>query len=124
MNRVTLLGRLGADPELVKTKTGMSVTNISLATNRTSKGQEVTDWHKIVLFDKKAEVAEKYLIKGMQVIIEGCLTYNKYESDGQVKYQTTILGNHLHFVGGKPGEVKDGLKDKIDLNNIEDGLPF
>jgi single-strand DNA-binding protein len=123
MNRVTLIGRLGANPEMAKTSQGMAVAKFSIATNRISKGEKVTDWHRITLFDKKAELAEKYLVKGNNVCIEGVLTYNKYESDGAVKYSTNILGNHVYLIDRNENEVGK-VTSKIDMDNIDDDLPF
>lgn len=107
MNHITLYGNLGKAPE-VKTVGEKKVAKFSLATTRRGKdkdGNKITDWHRIVLWDKLAELAEKYLTKGSSVIIEGEVQYGGYENkDGQTVYTTDIVGNQMHFVGKKESE--------------------
>ncbi len=132
MNNVTLMGRLGSDPELNYAKSGVAVCKFSLATNRYVSGEEKTDWHNIVCFNKAAEVAGNYLKKGNQVCIEGSVTYEKYEVQGETKVSTKILTNRLHLISAPKESTHNNAQPKkqannpmnIDLNNIEDGLPF
>lgn len=105
MNRVTLIGRLGRDPEMKKTQGGTSVTNLNLATSKKIKGEEKTEWHRVVLFGTPAEIAEKYLRKGDQCAIEGELQTRKWrDQSGQDRYTTEVVvggyDGRLHLLGG------------------------
>ncbi len=100
LNRVTLLGNLGRDPELRTTPSGASVCNFSIATTESYKDkndqwQEVTDWHNVVFWNRQAEVAGQYLKKGSKVYIEGKLKTRSYEKDGVTRYVTEVMGNNL-----------------------------
>ena len=93
MNRVTLIGRLGRDPELKFTPSGVPVCKLSLATSETwrdgqGKKQERTDWHNVVVWNAPAEACGNYLHKGSQVAIEGSMQTRSYEKDGVKKYVT------------------------------------
>lgn len=103
MNRVTLIGRLGQDPETQDTKTGGIITKFSLATDdsyRDKDGNKVeqTDWHNIVAFGKQAEVLSKYLKKGDMLAIEGKVKYSSYEKDGIKMYYTNINLERFTFL--------------------------
>jgi len=147
MNHITIFGNLGKDPE-VKLVGEKKVAKFSVATTRRSKdkdGNKITDWHRIVLWDKLAELAEKYLNKGSSVIIEGEVQYGSYENkDGVTVYTTDIVGNQIHFVGKKEpdpgpvakdeyqgGKIKTGsmsdineLPEATDITDNPDNLPF
>jgi single-strand DNA-binding protein len=107
VNRVILIGRLGRDPELKFTPAGKAVTNFTMATSETWKDdsgerQERTEWHRIVIWGKLAEVAAKYLSKGSQVYIEGKLQTREWtDKDGQKKYTTEIVASSLVMLSGK-----------------------
>jgi len=115
VNKVILVGNLGATPETRVLPSGVSVTNIRLATTevRRSKasGQnsEHTEWHRVVFFDKLAEVAAKHLIKGAQIYLEGKLRTRKWQAqDGSDKYMTEVVAHEMQFLGkqdSKLGEV-------------------
>ncbi len=107
MNLVTLLGRIGQQPEIKYTQSGMAVCNFSLATNKKIKGEDVTSWHRCVAFDKTAELIGKYIGKGDQLGIEGEIKYGSYDKDGNTIYTTDIVVNRIHFVGGK----RDGTQN-------------
>jgi single-strand DNA-binding protein len=113
MNKVILFGNVGKDPEVKKLESGKSVAKFSLATNKSytnASGEKITEtaWHNIVLWNKLAELAEKYVRKGNSIIIEGEISYRSYENkDGQTVYLTEIIGNGLHFAGGKKEELKE-----------------
>lgn len=113
MNHLTIYGNLGGNPE-VKTVGEKKVAKFSVATTRRGKdkdGNKITDWHRVVLWDKLAELAEKYLTKGSSVIIEGEVQYGSYTNkDGVTVYTTDVVGNQMHFVGKK--ETSDPLPDK------------
>lgn len=111
MNLVVLLGRVGQDPEIRTTSGGMTIANLSLATSERVKkdGQWVEDtaWHRLVLFGKTAETAEKYVHKGDLLSIQGRLQYRKWEKDGVTRYATEIVVDRMHFAGGKKSERRD-----------------
>jgi single-strand DNA-binding protein len=107
VNKVILIGNLGKDPEIKYTQGGMAVAHFSLATNERVKDkegnwQDRTEWHNIVLFDRKAEVAGEYLKKGRTVYIEGSIRTNSWDDKetGQKKYRTEIIGNQMVLLGG------------------------
>lgn len=106
VNKVILLGNLGADPEVRHLESGGVVANISVATSEsyTKNGQRVdqTEWHKVELWDKLAELAEKYLAKGNTVYIEGKIRTNTYQDkEGNTRYDKRIRATNMTFVGGR-----------------------
>ena len=106
MNKVILVGHLGADPEIRYTADGTCVAKMSLATNRgytNAAGERVerTDWHRLTAWRKTAEVAGKFLTKGRMIGIEGHLEYGSYEKDGVTHYTTDIQVEKLEFLGSK-----------------------
>lgn len=111
VNKVILVGNLGQDPEIRYMPNGGAVANISLATSeswrdkQTGENREVTEWHRVVLFGKLAEVAGEYLRKGSQVYIEGQLRTRKWQDQsGQDKYSTEVVvnvGGTLQMLGGR-----------------------
>ncbi len=115
VNKVILIGNLGKDPEIKYTPSGMAVAHFSLATNDRVKDKDGnwtdrTEWHNIVLFDRKAEVAGEYLKKGRTVYIEGSIRTNSWDDKetGQKKYRTEIIGNQMVLLGGGPREGAEG----------------
>src|SRR5208283_1984804 len=114
VNKVILIGNLGKDPEIKYTQGGMAVAHFSLATNDRVKDKDGnrgdrTEWHNIVLFERKAEIAGEYLKKGRTVYIEGSIRTNAWDDKdtGQKKYRTEIIGNNLVLLGG-PREGGEG----------------
>lgn len=107
INRVTLIGNLGNDPDQKFTQAGMAITRISLATTSVRKDkdgnqQERTEWHRVVFFGKLGEIAGEYLRKGSTVYVEGALKYEKYTGqDGVEKYSTDIVANEMQMLGGR-----------------------
>jgi len=111
VNKVILVGNLGQDPEVRYLPNGGAVTNITLATSeswrdkQTGENREVTEWHRVVLFGKLAEVAGEYLRKGSQVYIEGQLRTRKWQDQGgQERYTTEVtvnVGGTMQMLGGK-----------------------
>lgn len=115
LNRVTLVGNLGQDPEFKTTPQGSSVCNLNIATTETYKDKssgewkDITDWHRVTLWDGLADTANKYLKKGNKVLIEGKLKTRSYEDkDGVKRYITEVLGNSLIMMGGGGGESNSG----------------
>ncbi len=111
INKVILVGNLGADPETRYMPSGKAVTNIRIATseNWTDKQsgdkQERTEWHSVVLFDKLGEIAAEYLRKGSQVYIEGSLRTRKWQDkqSGADRYSTEIVARDMQMLGGRAG---------------------
>ena len=106
LNEVRLIGRLGKDPEMRQTAAGATVTTFTLATNRYTKaadgtGQEETDWHTIVLWDKLAETSNTYLRKGAQVFVGGRIQTRSWEQDGQKRFKTEIIANEMIMLDPK-----------------------
>jgi len=115
VNKVILVGNLGADPETRYTANGGAITNIRLATSeqwrdkQTGENQERTEWHRVVLFGKLGEIAGEYLKKGRQVYIEGSLRTNKYtDKEGVERYTTDIVANEMQMLGGPGGGESGG----------------
>ena len=107
INKTILVGNLGGDPEVRYMPTGAAVTNITIATSETWKdkqtgqNQERTEWHRVVFFNKLAEIAGEYLRKGAQVYIEGALRTRKWQDQsGQDRYTTEIVASELQMLGG------------------------
>lgn len=115
INKVILVGNLGADPETRYTANGGAITNIRIATSeswrdkQTGENQERTEWHRVVLFGKLGEIAGEYLKKGRQVYIEGSLRTNKYtDKEGVERYTTDIVANEMQMLGGPGGGGGEG----------------
>lgn len=108
VNKVILLGRLGKDPELKYTPSGAPVCNFTMATSenwmdKSGQKQEKTEWHRIVVWGKLAEVSNQYLAKGRQVFIEGRLQTRSWDDkNGQKQYTTEINATTVQFIGDRP----------------------
>jgi single-strand DNA-binding protein len=101
VNRVILIGRLGKDPEIRYTASGKAVCNFSIAINEGYGDKKQIEWIAIVLWEKTAEVAEKYLKKGSLVYIEGRLQTRSWEDkEGTTKYKTEVVGQRMQMLGG------------------------
>ena len=109
VNKVILIGNLGRDPETRYTTGGDAVTNLNLATSeqwkdKNGEKQERTEWHRVVLFGRQAEIAGEYLKKGRSVYIEGRLQTRKYtDKDGVEKYSTEIVADRMQLLGSREG---------------------
>jgi len=110
LNKVTLIGNLGADPEVRYMPSGGAVTTIRLATTRrwkdkqTGERKEETEWHRVVFFTRLAEIAGEYLKKGSQVYVEGRIRTQKWQGqDGQDRYTTEIVAEEMHMLGSRSG---------------------
>ncbi len=110
VNKVIIVGTLGADPEVKQLASGNAVTNISVATNESWKDKntgetiEKTEWHRIVVFGRLAEICGQYLRKGSQVYFEGRLQTRKWQDqNGQDRYSTEIVANEMQMLGGRSG---------------------
>ena len=110
INKVILIGNLGADPETRAMPSGTTVANLRIATSeswrdkQTGEQQERTEWHRVAFFGRLAEVAGEYLRKGSQVYVEGSLRTRKWQDkQGNDRYSTEIVGNDLQMLGGRGG---------------------
>ena len=110
INKVILIGNLGADPETRAMPSGTTVANLRIATSeswrdkQSGEQQERTEWHRVALFGRLAEIAAEYLKKGSQVYIEGSLRTRKWQDkQGNDRYSTEIIGNELQMLGGRGG---------------------
>ncbi len=115
VNKVILVGHLGQDPDVRAMPSGSSVANLSLATNEqwrdknTGEPQERTEWHRLALFGRLAEIAGQYLRKGAQVYVEGRLRTRKWQDrDGHDRYSTEIVVNELQMLGGRGSTSQAG----------------
>lgn len=134
VNRVTIVGNLGQDPEMKALPSGGYVTTISVATSEswkdknTGQQQEKTEWHRIVFFNKLAEIAGQYLKKGSQIYVEGKLQTRKWQDQsGQDRYTTEIAGKEMQMLGSKGSQENNynnnnGLDQNTnteELHNLE-----
>jgi single-strand DNA-binding protein len=110
VNKVILIGHLGADPETRAMPSGMTVANLRLATTenwkdkQSGENQERTEWHSVALFGRLGEIAAEYLRKGSQVYIEGRLRTRKWQDkEGRDRYTTEIIGSEMQMLGGRGG---------------------
>lgn len=132
LNKVMLIGRLGVDPELKYTPQGTAVCNFNLATDESYKDQQgnavdKTEWHKIVLWRKLAEIAGQFLKKGSLIYLEGSITTRSWEQDGQKKYVTEIIAVNMTMLDSnqekaKPQKQKEQAKENPMAE--DDDLPF
>ncbi len=121
VNKVILIGRLGADPEVKTVSNGNTVARLSLATSESwtdkeGQKQEKTEWHRVVVWGRLAEICGRYLAKGRQVYIEGRLQTRSWEDQqGQKKYTTEIVGSTVQFIGGN--QAQDGAHQSSGQQN-------
>lgn len=102
VNKVILVGNLGKDPEIRATQSGGKLANFSIATSKKVNGEEKTEWHRLVAFNKTAEVIEQYVKKGSKLYVEGELQTRKWtDKDGADKYTTEILVNQMTMLDSK-----------------------
>ena len=141
INKVIIVGNLGQDPEIKYTAGGAAVTTLSIATSDSWKDkdsgmdQERTEWHRVVLWRRLAEIAGEYLKKGSKVYIEGQLQTRKWEQEGQTRYTTEIIARDMQFLDSrgnsntsstrKSSEMDDQSASDVPDSAIEDDdIPF
>ena len=145
INKVTLIGNLGADPDVRFTQAGEAIANVSLATSdswkdkQTGEAKEMTEWHRVVVFGKLAEIAKHYLHKGSKVYVEGRLRTRKWQAqDGQDRTTTEIVvgtGGTLQMLDPKPGNDPRALNSactelqrppvpEVPPADFDDDIPF
>ncbi len=109
INKVILIGNLGRDPEVRYTPNGSAICNITIATSRNWKDKttgdkvEETEWHRVVFYDRLAEIAGEYLKKGRPVYVEGRLKTRKWQKEGQDVYTTEVIADNMQLLGGREG---------------------
>lgn len=111
VNKVIIVGNLGADPEVRFTGSGQAVANLSIATTEKWQGGEKTEWHRVVVFGKQAEACKEYLSKGRQVYVEGRIQTRSWDDkDGNKRYTTEVIAQRVQFLGRAPG--REGMPAK------------
>ena len=141
VNKAIIIGNLGSDPEIRTISSGSRVTTLSVATNRrwtssTGEMQEETQWHRVVAWNKLAEIAEQYLKKGDRIFVEGRIQYRQWEDqNGQKRYTTEIVARELVMLGGRGEDALETQKapsyggedyEDFPAESLEEGddLPF
>jgi single-strand DNA-binding protein len=146
VNKVILIGNVGRDPEMRYTPSGLAVANIAIATNEAWKDkqsgqvQERTEWHRVVFYQRLAEIAGEYLRKGSKVYIEGRLRTSKWQdkTTGQDRYTTEIIADNMQMLDSKAGTTGDFPSTSFEkptgapsmpeaapsLENFDDDVPF
>ncbi|MBK5968814.1 MULTISPECIES: single-stranded DNA-binding protein [Thiorhodovibrio] len=131
LNKAQLIGHLGRDPEVRQAKNGQgAVANLTLATSerwkdKAGEAQERTEWHRVVLFGRTAEVAGEYLNKGALVYVEGRLQTRQWQDEsGQDRYTTEIVADKMKMLGGKNGSAGSRQKAPTSKADFDDDLPF
>lgn len=124
VNKVILVGNLGNDPEQKSLPSGGAVTNISVATSeswkdkQTGQQQERTEWHRVVFFNRLAEIAGQYLSKGSKVYIEGALRTRKWQDqNGQDRYSTEIIASEMQMLDSRGGDMQQAGGGGYQNNN-------
>jgi single-strand DNA-binding protein len=130
INKCIIVGNLGQDPNMQHMPSGGAVTSISVATSEswkdknTGQQQDRTEWHRIVFFNKLAEIAGQYLKKGSKVYIEGSLRTRTWEKDGEKRYTTEIVANEMQMLDNK-GEGGNGASNNAQTTpEFDDDIPF
>lgn len=123
VNKVILVGNLGADPEQRFLQNGDAVCNIKIATSEswkdkgTGEKKEATEWHRVVFFRRLAEIAGQYLTKGSSVYVEGSLKTRKWQDkDGSDRYTTEIVGSEMKMLGGGKGDGESRYAPQAELS--------
>lgn len=136
INKATIIGNLGQDPDVRYTPGGMAIATLSIATSeawkdkQTGEKKEKTEWHRVKLFNRLAEVAGQYLKKGTKVYVEGRLQTDKYEKDGVTHYTTNIICQDMQILsGGAQRDAQQGSSQQPDRqpgadDDLDDDIPF
>ena len=148
VNKVILVGNLGNDPEVRYMPNGNAVANVSLATSEswkdksTGEQQEKTEWHRVVFFNRLAEIVEQYVKKGTKLYVEGRLQTRSWEQDGVKRYSTEVVANEMQMLDSRGGVSQDFGDSQIaaapaaqssqpqaaaspqNFDNFDDDIPF
>ena len=133
INKVILIGNLGRDPETRYMQSGSAVTSVSIATSKswkdknTGQQQERTEWHRVVFFNRLAEIAGEYLKRGSKVYVEGELRTREWEREGQKHYTTEIVANEMQMLSGREQGGQGGNTSSTPpppQDDFDDDIPF
>ena len=133
VNKAIIVGNLGKDPEVRYTTDNSAIANVSIATTdrykdkTTGEQKEITEWHRVVFFNRLGEIAAEYLKKGSQVYIEGKLRTRKWtDKDGAEKYTTEIIADQLKMLGGRTSEATNAppAPKAKPADDLDDDIPF
>ena len=129
INKAIIVGNLGADPEIRATQAGSIVANFNVATterwtDKQGQKQESTEWHRVVFFDRTAEVCRDYLEKGSMVYVDGKIQTRKWvDNQGNDRYTTEIIGREMKMLGGRPAKQEHDPRDHVPPTEQE-SVPF
>lgn len=129
VNKVIILGNLGRDPETRFSNNNLQITTMSVATTsyrrsvESQERMEETEWHRIVLFGRNAEIAQQYLKKGSRVYLEGRLRTRRWEKDGQTHYSTEIIADAIQLIDRKSDSVGGGMGYGAPADDFESSAP-
>lgn len=128
VNRITLVGNVGSDPDIRRTAAGTPVAHLSLATNRrfrrNGEDQERTDWHRLTFWARSAETVERYVRRGARLYVEGRLEYGSYERDGQSVPTADVIVHEFMFLDPAGADL-DGLdedRDELETEELEEEM--
>lgn len=129
LNKVMIIGRLGADPEMRYTESGNAVTTFNVATSRKftkdSERVEETEWFSVVAWNRLAETCAQHLTKGRQIYVEGRMQTRSWDKDGQTRYRTELIAHEVKFLGRESETVSTGKENNGEAFEIDpDSLPF
>lgn len=130
INKVILIGRTANKPSIKEGKSGNKYCHFSLATNTGYGEKKQTDWHDITAFGKTSELCAQYIDKGSLIMIEGRITYEKYEKDGKTTKTTKIIADSVTFLSGKTqqneGQETQQIQQQPSFSDdvVSDGIPF
>lgn len=129
MNRVTLVGNLGADPELRHTTNGQAVLNLRMATTESffskekNGRQERTEWHSVTIWGKRGEALARYLSKGSRLLVEGSIRNTQYDKDGEKRYRSEVVARNVILMGGGSGKPEAEYEPE-GAPNYDEEIPF
>ena len=132
LNKVMLIGNVGNDPEFKSTASGTALVSLSLATSekwtdKSGQKQEKTEWHRCTAFGRTAELIGQYVKKGSKLYIEGKITTNSYEKDGEKRYSTEIIVNSMQFLDSKGQAESQPKQHRAPVqqhDDFDDDIPF
>ena len=130
INKVIILGNLGQEPKIQHMPSGSAVTSISVATSEswkdknTGQQEQRTEWHRVVFFNKLAEIAGQYLKKGSKVYIEGSLRTRSWDKDGEKRYTTEIVANEMQMLDNKGDGGNAAGNSTQQTPDFDDDIPF
>lgn len=135
LNKVMLIGNVGREPEFKSTPNGTAIVNLPLATtekwtDKQGQKQERTEWHRVTLYNRLAEIAGQYVQKGSKLYIEGKIVTNSYEKDGEKRYSTEIVANSMQFLSSNqqsqqaPKPAPQHHQPSAQPDPFDDDIPF